>query len=172
MSQSQYMISDTEHLDEMGMEQGPVVITRWVSFTVADEIYALNVLDVQEVLRAAEITPIPGAHPAIRGIINLRGNVVTILDARTIFALPEKNFDEESRIMVVELRSGEVAGMIVDSVAEVIALDEETVNAARRSSSDENASHILGVVPQVNESGGEKLIILIDLKGLSDLAEK
>ena len=172
MSQSQYMISDTEHLDEMGMEQGPVVITRWVSFTVADEIYALNVLDVQEVLRAAEITPIPGAHPAIRGIINLRGNVVTILDARTIFNLPEKVFDEESRIMVVELRSGEVAGIVVDSVAEVIALDEDTVNSARRSSSDENASHILGVVPQVNESGTEKLIILIDLKGLSDLAEK
>ncbi len=172
MSQSQYMISDTEHLDEMGMEQGPVVITRWVSFTVAEEIYALNVLDVQEVLRAAEITPIPGAHPAIRGIINLRGNVVTILDARTIFTLPEKTFDEESRIMVVELRSGEVAGIVVDSVAEVIALDEDTVNTARRGSSDENASHILGVVPQVNESGAEKLIILIDLKGLSDLAEK
>ncbi|WP_407274969.1 chemotaxis protein CheW [Halothiobacillus sp. DCM-1] len=171
MSQTQYMISDTENLDEMGMEQGPVVITRWVTFTVADEIYALNVLDVQEVLRAAEITPIPGAHETIRGIINLRGNVVTILDARTIFSLPEKPFDENSRIMVVELRSGEVAGIVVDSVAEVIALDEETVNAARRAGSDESAGHILGVVPQVDK-GSDKLIILVDLKGLSDLAEK
>lgn len=171
MSQSQYIISATDQLDEMGMEQGPVVITRWVTFTVADETYALNVLDVQEVLRAAEITPIPGAHPAIRGIINLRGNVVTILDARTIFTLPEKVFDEESRIMVVELRSGEVAGIVVDSVAEVMALDEETVNAARRSGNEESAGHILGVVPQMDK-GSDKLIILVDLKGLSDLADK
>ena len=172
MSQAnQYLISDTDHLDDMGIEQAPAVITRWVTFTVADETYALNVLDVQEVLRAAEITPIPGAHQAIRGIINLRGNVVTILDARTIFSLPEKAFDEESRIMVVELRSGEVAGIVVDSVAEVIALDEDTVNAARRTNSDENMGHILGVVPQTGK-GSDKLIILVDLKGLSDLAEK
>lgn len=171
MSQTEYIIAE-DNLDDMGLEQGPAVVTRWVSFTVADETYALNVLDVQEVLRAAEITPIPGAHPAIRGIINLRGNVVTILDARSFFSLPEKAFDDDSRIMVVELRSCEVAGIIVDSVAEVIALDEQIVNEAKRSGSDEGSSHILGVVTQHSEQGSDKLIILVDLKGLSDLAEK
>lgn len=170
MSQTDYIRTE-DHLDDMGLEQGPAVVTRWVSFTVADETYALNVLDVQEVLRAAEITPIPGAHPAIRGIINLRGNVVTILDARTFFSLPEKPFDDDSRIMVVELRSGEVAGIVVDSVAEVIALDEEIVNEAKRSS-DEGSAHILGVVTQQSEKGNDKLIILVDLKGLSELGEK
>lgn len=172
MSQTDYQSQlDDLSLDDMGMEQSPVVYTRWVTFTVADEIYALNVLDVQEVLRVAEITPIPGAHPAIRGIINLRGNVVTILDARIFFNLPEKTFDEDSRIMVVELRSGEVAGIIVDSVAEVIALDEDTVNEAQSSGVDEGSSHILGVVTQHTEKGNDKLIILVDLKGLSDLGE-
>ncbi len=171
MSQNDYSRME-DQLNDMGLEQGPTVVTRWVSFTVADETYALNVLDVQEVLRAAEITPIPGAHPAIRGIINLRGNVVTILDARIFFSLPEKPFDDDSRIMVVELRSGEVAGIVVDSVAEVIALDEEIVNEAKRSGSDEGSSHILGVVTQQSEKGNDKLIILVDLKGLSDLGEK
>ncbi len=171
MSQNDYSRME-DHLDDMGLEKGPTVVTRWVSFTVADETYALNVLDVQEVLRAAEITPIPGAHPAIRGIINLRGNVVTILDARIFFSLPEKPFDDDSRIMVAELRSGEVAGIVVDSVAEVIALDEELVKEAKRSSSDEGSSHILGVVTQQSEKGNDKLIILVDLKGLSDLGEK
>ncbi|HQS02072.1 MAG TPA: chemotaxis protein CheW [Halothiobacillus sp.] len=171
MSQSAYLINNQNSLDDMGLEQGPAVISRWVTFTVADETYALNVLDVQEVLRAAEITPIPGAHPAVRGIINLRGNVVTILDARVFFALPEKPFDDDSRIMVAELRSGEVAGIVVDSVAEVIALDEAVVNAAKRTGGDEGSAHILGVVPQT-EKGSDKLIILVDLKGLSELGEK
>ena len=171
MNQSEYNRLE-DHLDDMGLDQGPAVVTRWVSFTVADETYALNVLDVQEVLRAAEITPIPGAHPAIRGIINLRGNVVTILDARTLFNLPEKSFDDDSRIMVVELRSGEVAGIVVDRVAEVIALDEEIVNEAKRSGNEESSTHILGVVTQQSEKGTDRLIILVDLKGLSDLGEK
>lgn len=172
MSQVEYNIRNPETLDDMGMEQVPVVLSRWVTFTVADEVYALNVLDVQEVLRVAEITPIPGAHPAIRGIINLRGNVVTILDARIFFSLPEKTFDDDSRIMVVELRTGEIAGIIVDSVAEVITLDEDDVNEAKRTSHDEGSDHILGVVTQRNDKGNDKLIILVDLKGLSDLAEK
>lgn len=172
MSQNEYSIRNPDTLDDMGMEQTPVVLTRWVTFTVADEVYALNVLDVQEVLRAAEITPIPGAHPAIRGIINLRGNVVTILDARVFFSLPEKPFDDDSRIMVVELRTGEVAGIVVDSVAEVITLDEDDVNDAKRTTSDEGSEHILGVVPQSSDKGNDKLIILVDLKGLSDLASK
>jgi purine-binding chemotaxis protein CheW len=175
MSQNDYKSDysrNEENLDDMGLEQGPAVVTRWVSFTVADETYALNVLDVQEVLRAAEITPIPGAHPAIRGIINLRGNVVTILDARTFFKLPDKPFDDDSRIMVAELRSGEVAGIVVDSVAEVIALDEDVVNEAKRSGNDDGSAHILGVVTQQSEKGSDKLIILVDLKGLSDLGEK
>ncbi|WP_298217672.1 hypothetical protein [Halothiobacillus sp.] len=61
---------------------------------------------------------------------------------------------------------------LVDSVAEVIALDEEIVNEAKRSGSDEGSSHIMGVVTQQSEKGNDKLIILVDLKGLSDLGEK
>ena len=154
-----------EHYDEEleGQDQGP--LSRWVSFTVDDETYALNVLDVQEVLRDAEITPIPGAPDAILGIINLRGNVVTVVDARTFFGLERKAWDENSRIMVIEVASGEIVGLVVDSVAEVIALPESVVDQATTSMSDERARHILGIVPQ-----DEKLIILVDMKSLSDLA--
>lgn len=129
-----------------------------------EEIYALNVLDVQEVLRDAEITPIPGAPDSILGIINLRGNVVTVVDARIFFGLEEKKYDENSRVMVIEVASGEIVGLVVDSVAEVIAFPESVVDQAMMSVNDERARHILGIVPQ-----DEKLIILVDMKSLSDI---
>lgn len=165
MSSTGYRIdsTDAQH-DDAGEDMAGGELTRWVSFTVADETYALNVLDVQEVLRDAELTPIPGAPDSILGIINLRGNVVTVVDARNYFGLEEKPMDEHSRVMVVELVEGEVAGLVVDSVAEVIALDEETVNAASRIGSDDSSKHIIGVVPQ-----GNRLVILVDMKGLMEL---
>lgn len=128
MNQAMEKTRTAEEYDEEleAQDQGP--LSRWVNFTVDDETYALNVLDVQEVLRDAEITPIPGAPDAIIGIINLRGNVVTVVDARTFFGLEEKAWDENSRIMVIEVASGEIVGLVVDSVAEVIALPQTVVD--------------------------------------------
>ncbi|MFP4251517.1 MAG: chemotaxis protein CheW [Guyparkeria sp.] len=165
MNQAMEKTRTPEEYDEEleSQDQGPLM--RWVSFTVDDETYALNVLDVQEVLRDAEITPIPGAPDAILGIINLRGNVVTVVDARTFFGLEEKTWDENSRIMVIEVASGEIVGLVVDSVAEVIALPQAVVDQAMMAVADDRARHILGIVPQ-----DEKLIILVDMKSLSDIS--
>ncbi|MFW6021161.1 MAG: chemotaxis protein CheW [Guyparkeria sp.] len=165
MNQAMEKTRPPEEYDEEleSQDQGP--LTRWVSFTVDGETYALNVLDVQEVLRDAEITPIPGAPDAILGIINLRGNVVTVVDARTFFGLEEKTWDENSRIMVIEVASGEIVGLVVDSVAEVIALPQAVVDQAMMAVADDRARHILGIVPQ-----DEKLIILVDMKSLSDIS--
>ncbi|MFN2381726.1 MAG: chemotaxis protein CheW [Guyparkeria sp.] len=165
MNQAMERNQTREEYDEEleAQNQGPM--SRWVNFTVDDEIYALNVLDVQEVLRDADITPIPGAPDAIIGIINLRGNVVTVVDARIFFGLQEKTWDESSRIMVIEVSSGEIVGLVVDSVAEVIALPEAVVDQAMMAVADDRARHILGIVPQ-----DEKLIILVDMKSLSDIA--
>lgn len=167
MSDINYRIDYSNESDDRIGDEGNVgEMTRWVSFTVADEVYAVNVLDVQEVLRDAEITPIPGAADSILGIINLRGNVVTVVDARMYFGLEEKPRDEQSRIMVIELFNSDVVGLVVDSVAEVIILDEATVNAASRVGNEEGSRHILGVVPQ-----DDGLVILVDMKGLAELAD-
>lgn len=164
MNQAMQKTQTPEEYDEEfeSQDQGP--LSRWVNFTVDDETYALNVLDVQEVLRDAEITPIPGAPDAIIGIINLRGNVVTVVDARTFFGLEEKAWDGNSRIMVIEVASGEIVGLVVDSVAEVIALPQTAVDQAMMAVADDRARHILGIVPQ-----DQKLIILVDMKSLSDI---
>ncbi|MEQ8939221.1 MAG: chemotaxis protein CheW, partial [Gammaproteobacteria bacterium] len=94
-------------------------LIQWVTFRLDEEVYGINVMQVQEVLRVSEIAPVPGAPGYVMGIINLRGNVVTVIDARKRFNLVQKEPDDSSRIVIVEVDS-QVIGILVDSVAEVV----------------------------------------------------
>jgi purine-binding chemotaxis protein CheW len=142
-------------------------LSQWVTFMVADETYAVNVLGVQEVLRNAEITPVPGAPDSVLGIINLRGNVVTVVDARLLFTLPERPVDESSRIIIAELGPQQVAGVVVDSVAEVIEVSSEEIDTAPSVTGDENSRHIEGVITRPG-----KLIILVNLDSQREIARR
>ena len=77
-------------------------VTQFVTFKLQEEIYGINVMQVQEVLRISEIAPVPGAPSYVLGIINLRGNVVTVVDTRNRFGLPSTEIDDASRIVIIE----------------------------------------------------------------------
>ncbi|MGB2131215.1 MAG: chemotaxis protein CheW, partial [Marinobacterium sp.] len=83
-------------------QQEEVVYHQWATFRVDDELYGIDVMQVKEVLRFSEITPVPGADTSILGIINLRGNVVTVIDTRQMFGLPMVPYDDDTRVIVVE----------------------------------------------------------------------
>ena len=138
--------------------RGPVV--QWVTFKLGDETYAINVMQVQEVLRVSEIAPVPGAPEFVLGIINLRGNVVTVMDARKRIHLPPKDVDDDSRIVIIEAGS-QVVGMLVDCVAEVIEVRDSDIEPAPSVGNDESSKYIQGVVNR-----DEGLIILMDLDKL------
>ena len=136
---------------------------RWVSFRLDEETYAINVMQVQEVLRVTEIAPVPGAPDYVLGIINLRGNVVTVIDARKRFGLMSREPDDASRIVIIEA-NGQVVGILVDSVAEVVDLAMSEIESAPNVGNDESSKYIQGVASREGE-----LIILVDLnKLLSD----
>ncbi|HEB77994.1 MAG TPA: chemotaxis protein CheW, partial [Methylothermaceae bacterium] len=103
-------------------------LIQWVTFQLGDETYGINVMQVQEVLRVSEIAPVPGAPDYVIGIINLRGNVVTVVDTRSRFGLPYKAPDDMSRIVIIEA-SEHVIGILVDSVAEVVELRADEIEA-------------------------------------------
>ena len=134
--------------------------TQWVTFSLEDEIYGIDVMRVQEVLPLSEIAPVPGAPPYVLGIINLRGNVVTVIDTRMRFGLPAREPDNASRIVVIEA-GDQVAGILVDSVAEVINVSESEVDTAPNVGNEESSRYIHGVV-----SRGEQLLILVDVDKL------
>lgn len=136
---------------------------RWVTFFLSQEKYGINVMQVQEVLRVSEIAPVPGAPDYVLGIINLRGNVVTVIDTRQRFGLGSKEMDDSSRIVIVE-SGDQVVGILVDSVAEVIDLQLSEIESAPNVGSEDSSRFIQGVASQSDE-----LLIIIDLnKLLSD----
>jgi len=82
-------------------------VIQLVTFRLKDETYGINVMQVQEVLRITEIAPVPGAPGFVLGIINLRGNVVTVIDTRTRFGLPTAEVDDASSADVAVKSSGD-----------------------------------------------------------------
>ena len=135
-------------------------VIRWVTFRLENEKYGINVMQVQEVLRVTEIAPVPGAPDYVLGIINLRGNVVTVIDSRKRFGLDPIEMDDSTRIVIIE-SEGQVVGILVDSVAEVVDIRASEVEQAPNVGTEESAKFIQGV----SSIDGE-LLILIDLNKL------
>jgi purine-binding chemotaxis protein CheW len=136
-------------------------ILQWVTFRLAGESYGINVMQVQEVLRYTEIAPVPGAPSYVLGIINLRGNVVTVLDTRNRFGLMPTEMTEQSRIVIIEAAAKHVIGILVDAVAEVVYLRQSEIETAPNVGNEESAKFIQGVCHKNNE-----LLILVDLDKL------
>ena len=135
---------------------------QWVTFKLDDETYGINVMQVQEVLRMTEIAPVPGAPYYVLGIINLRGNVVTVLDLRRRFNLDQVDVTDQTRILIVETQ-GVATGLMVDSIAEVRNLRHSDIDSPPTVGNDENSKYLMGV--SSTENG---LLILIDLDKLVD----
>jgi purine-binding chemotaxis protein CheW len=135
-------------------------IYQLVTFRLEDETYGINVMHVQEVLRVTEIAPVPGAPPYVLGIINLRGNVVTVIDTRSRFGLPPGDIDEASRIVIIESEM-QVVGILVDSVAEVVELKGSEIDSAPNVGNEESSKFIQGVATSDNN-----LLIVVDLNKL------
>jgi len=135
-------------------------VIQWVTFHLNNEVYGIAVMQVMEVLRSVDITPVPGAPDYVLGIINLRGNVVTVIDTRKRFSLPSKEVDDLSRIVIIE-SNGQVLGMLVDCVAEVVYLKESEIDIAPNVGNDESSRFIQGV-----HSKGDSLLILVDINKL------
>ncbi|NOX26683.1 MAG: chemotaxis protein CheW [Gammaproteobacteria bacterium] len=152
-----------EYQDPINQDiQDPLL--QWVTFRLDEEKYGINVMAVQEVLKVTEITQVPGAPDFVLGIINLRGNVVTVIDARTRFNLSHRDRDDNSRIVIIEAEDQEV-GILVDSVAEVVYMRGSEIEPAPAVGSDDSSKFIQGV-----NSSGSELLILVELDKL--LSEK
>ena len=134
-------------------------VSQWVTFRLGDEIYGIDVLQVQEVLRITEISPVPGAPDYVLGIINLRGNVVTVIDARNRFGLPPKESDDASRIVVDAFEK--VVGLLVDNVSEVAYVPNSQIEIGPNVGADDGNKFVSGV-----SNRDDQLLIMVDLAKL------
>lgn len=97
-----------------------------VTFSLLGEVFGMPILDVREIIRMTEITPVPQAPGFVEGVINLRGQILPVVDLRKRFGISPKENDDTTRIVVVELTNSAV-GLIVDSVSEVLRIPADVV---------------------------------------------
>lgn len=135
-------------------------VLQCVTFDLNGETYALDVMRVQEVLRVGEISPVPGAPDYVLGIINLRGKVVTVIDARLRLGLSDAENTDLSRIIVLEA-AGQDVGILVDGVAEVVQIRRSEIDPSPSVGNEEAARYIEGVASREKE-----LIIVVDVDKL------
>ena len=137
-----------------------------VSFHLGNEEYGVDISQVQEIIRMVEITHVPRAPHFMEGVINLRGQLIPIIDLRTRFGMGREKHTKNTRIVVTEIGSKRV-GIIVDSVSEVLNLPIENVEDAPEMIAGVGTEYISGV-GKLND----RLIILLDLQKVISSSEK
>jgi len=147
---------DAERLHQDGKNVSETV-HHLVTFSLGNEEYGVEICSVQEIIRATDITPVPGAPAHIRGVINLRGKIIPVVDLRKRFVLPETDIDDSQRIVVVELREKRL-GMLVDSVSQVIKVPSGVVEDIPVEATTIAENFIKGIGKLEN-----RLVIILDL---------
>ncbi len=130
---------------------------QFVTFLINQESYGVEVLKVKEILGMTDITPVPNSLPFMRGVINLRGEVVPVVDMRLKFEMPEKEYDTFTVIIIVEVKK-RLIGMIVDAVSDVASIPVEAIQQTPHFTSKIETDFISGI-GQLNE----QLIIILDV---------
>jgi purine-binding chemotaxis protein CheW len=137
-----------------------------ISFVVGGEDYGIDIQRVKEVIRIREITKLPKCPVFVKGVINLRGDVIPIIDLREKFGLPHEEYTDMTRVIVVEVDEKSI-GMVVDSVSHVIRLSEDEIEPPPPLIGGLSSEFIRGVGKL-----GENLIILLDIDSILTTEEK
>ena len=132
----------------------------YLTFRLGDEEYGIDILRVQEIRSYEEPTRIAGSPGFIKGVVNLRGVIVPIVDLRLKFALPRCEYNDFTVVIVLSIRS-RVVGVVVDSVSDVITLGGEQLRPIPEFSSAINTEHLLAI-----GAVDERMLILIDIERL------
>ncbi|MEM9593473.1 MAG: chemotaxis protein CheW [Acidobacteriota bacterium] len=146
------------NVDRSAEDVTPARLETWVTFELSGETFALPVEPVREVVRVSDITRVPHAPRPIRGVTNLRGRVIPVIDLRMRIGLPPlEDMDRSARIVSVSSR-GRLLGLLVDAVHQVVHIDLNQVQPPPEDVMSVQSDYILGVYHQ-----DEQLILLLDV---------
>jgi purine-binding chemotaxis protein CheW len=109
-----------------------VTTRRYCSFRLSGRLYGVDIRDVKEINTEVSFTPIFHATQEIKGYINIRGQIYLLLDLRAIFGFPAKEIDEASRVVLFMAEVGELCGILVDSIEDVVIVEEGQIENRRQ----------------------------------------
>lgn len=136
-----------------------------IVFALADEEYGVEVEKVKTIERMMPMTRVPKTYTFVKGVINLRGVVVPVIDLRGRFGLPEREYTDNSRIVIIAVNDMEV-GLIVDSANDVIDLDSDAIQDPPEIVGGVRAKYLQGVAKL-----GERLLVLLNLQEVLNKSE-
>lgn len=135
---------------------------KYLTFTLANEEYGIGILKIKEIIGMMPITSVPRTPSFVKGVINLRGKVIPVVDLRLKFGMPPMDYTDRTCIIVVEIagQSGALTiGIVVDSVSEVLNIKEEDIENTPTFGIRVNTDYIMGMA---KIGGGVKILLDID----------
>ena len=137
-----------------------------VVFNLGAEVYGLDVTAVREIIRVPEITRLPNAPEFVAGVINVRGRLIPVMDLHRRFKIAAAGQTGNSRIVVVNVE-GELTGVLVDAVTEVLRVSEQAIEPPSAVATTDDSRYIRGIV-----NLEERLIILLDANNILSQKEQ
>jgi len=162
MSAAEERLYDSTDMDVSGQDNDQN--DQYLTFIMADEEYGVDILSVQEIRGWESVTPIPNAPSHVKGVINLRGTIVPIIDLRQRFGLENVEYGPLTVVIVLKVatkKGARVMGVVVDAVSDVYSLAAEEMKSAPDLGDHVNTLYIKGLV-NVNN----KMVILLDINEL------
>lgn len=164
------MITDAQHVAQHeaareNASKAALAGGEFLTFRLGGEEYGIDILRVQEIRSYETPTRIANAPSFIKGVVNLRGVIVPIVDLRLKLGCDSAEYDSFTVVIVLNVR-GRVVGAVVDSVSDVLQLSKEAVKAAPELSSSVDTSFITGI-----GNVGERMLILMDIEGFMSSAD-
>lgn len=134
--------------------------SQFLTFNLGDELYGVDILRVQEIKGYTAVTKIPNTPPHIKGVLNLRGTIVPIIELRTKFGMPTIDYTAFTVIIVVVVHD-KVMGLVVDAVSDVLNIDRKDIQPAPQFGAKVDVSFLNGI-----GKSGDKLVALLDMDRL------
>jgi purine-binding chemotaxis protein CheW len=152
------LVARREESGRRGTQQGPV--REFLAFVLASELYGVELARIKEIVSPPPVTWVPRARGDILGVCSVRGLLVTVVDLKRRLRLPERSATRRSRLLLTEAETGEVLGLLVDEVRQVMRLTETEIESASSVLGADISEHVLGIG---RPSGDKNVIILLDL---------
>jgi len=162
------MTSETlDAVDTVSESEGDTVqvlesnIRQFVTFIAGNEVFAVDMAPVQEIIRVPEVVRVPLAPPTLDGLANLRGRVLPIISLRRIFGFPEQEYDDSTRAVVIDI--GQPLGFVVDRVASVVGVEPGRIEGVGSLRGTVNTELLSGLLKDV---GGHAMVMVLDFAKL------
>ncbi len=136
---------------------------KYLTFQLGGEVYGLPIEYIIEIIGVQRITKVPDMEKYVKGVINLRGQVIPVIDVRNRFGMEKRDYDDRTCIMVTQ-NKGVSIGLIVDTVEEVKDIPEETISEAPAVATSQSGEYIKGISQGTGEDG--QVVIIMNLQKL------